>query len=170
MKKLLLVIGTIGLMAATQINAALISTNILASASSQTFLLTTNRAYVYSVTLSGAYNTLLSLYDCDSVAAPYYGTNYTTTSNLVSVTQYTTNIASSYVGSNGYTNWTTNSGVFTLYSTNSALTTNALSPLLSFPVAANTFEVFNADALFVRGITAIVPTNVSVVITYRTAQ
>lgn len=169
MKKIILS-TVLGLIAGVQAYAAVFSTNITASASSPAFLLFTNRASVYNVILTGGYNTLVNMYDCDSVAAPYNGTNYTVTSNLVTVSSFTTNIVSSYVGSNGYTNWTTNTGLFTYSTTNSSLQTNALTPLLSFPVAANTFETFNTDALFTRGLVIQVPTNVTVTVYYRSAQ
>lgn len=170
MKKFILSLGLVLGLCAVSAQAAVFSTNITASAANATFLLFTNRASIYNVILTGPYNALVNMYDCDSVTAPYYGTNYTLNSNLVTVSSFATNIVGTFVGSNGYTNYSTNTGIYTYNTTNTLLQTNALTPLLSFPVAANTFETFNTDALFTRGLTVIVTTNVTITVYYRSAQ
>lgn len=165
MKKLLI----IGLLAASTYiaGAATLATNLAASG---VYLLSTNRASVYSVEITSQSPTMLSFYDCDFVGAPIYGTN-TTNGAWVSRNTYATNYVSSFVGYNGYTNWYTNAGVWTLTTTNSA-TTNQLPVMFSAVTAGNTYAVYNVDALFARGITVLGNpcTNVSVVINYRSAQ
>jgi hypothetical protein len=132
------------------------------------YLLSTNRASVYSFEITSTYPAVVTLYDCDSIAAPFYGTNYTNAAFTVRTT-YPTNYVTSYVGTTGYTNWYTNAGVMTLTTTNAA-NTNALPSLASFVVAGGTYAVYNVDALFARGICATITTNASMVINYRSAQ
>jgi hypothetical protein len=165
MKKLLSIAVLIGLTVAA--NAAVFSTNIVATASTN-ILLTTSRASVYSVELTSPASTMIELFDCDSVAAPYNGTN-STNASYVSRTTYATNIATSYVGANGYTNWYTNSGLWTVTTTNAA-STNALTPQLTFVAQANTVGSYSTDALFTRGICVRCTTNVTLVINYKSAQ
>lgn len=163
-KKTLIVAALI--FASTVSHAAVFSTNI---ANPGTFLLFTNRASVYNIEITCTANALVNFYDCDSLAAPFFGTNYTNAS-YVSRTTYSTNYVTSFVGYNGFTNWYTNAGVWTLTSTNAA-NTNALTPAFSVSSAANTYTTVNTDAVFARGVSVVVTgTNVSLVVNYRSAQ
>lgn len=132
-------------------------------------LATTNRASVYQVTLTSSDNTTVKLFDSDSTAAPYYGTNYVNAAYTTRTT-YPTNYVTSFVGYNGVTNWSTNAGIWTLTITNAA-NTNALTPKVVAVCAGNTYVVQDVDALFVRGIYVLsTSTNSSVVISYRSAN
>lgn len=152
-------------------SAAVVTGQILDNAAMRnTIILTTNRGSAYSIEITASANALVNFYDIDVTNAPYYGTNYVN-SSFVSRTTYPTNYVYSFVGSNGYTNWYTNQGVFTLNVTNAA-NTNALSPIFSAVVAGNTYATYSVDNLFVRGLVAVAPTgtNVSIVVNYRMAQ
>ena len=162
MKKLLFVIAGIVLLGTLSAQAAQITTNVT---SAQTVVLSTNRASVYSVEISSDRLVTVELFDQDSVAAPYYGTNYTTSAYPYR-TSYATNYVTSYVGQNGWTNWYTNAGIWTLTLTNAAAT-NALSAAFSAGVSANTYVVYNTDLLFVNGVTLRVNTNANVILNYR---
>src|ERR1043166_2339147 len=131
-------------------NAAVLATNVTTGG---TFLLSTNRASIYQVELTSTASCRVDLFDSDSLADPYFGTNYVTT----------------YIGSNGFTNTVTNVGLWTLTLTNAA-NTNALPTLGSFVVGANTYAVYNVDELHARGVTFRSSTNVNLVLSYRTAQ
>lgn len=153
------------------IEGAIISTNTGGGASTGgngTFLLSTNRASVYQVEITSPYSAYVQLFDMDTLASPFYGTNYTNAAYVVN-SSYATNYAYSFVGNNGYTNWYTNQGQWYITTTNSN-GTNALSPLAAFVVGANAYAVYQVDALFNRGITLLANTNVSIVINYRSAK
>ena len=160
MKKLLLALTIVGLASVSY--AAQITTNIVTKG---TYLLSTSRASVYSLTLTSDKSTLVELFDADSVADPYFGTNYVNAAYTYR-TSYATNYVTSYVGQNGWTNWYTNAGIWTVTLTNAA-NTNALSPLISGVVGANTYVTYDVDAVFANGVVARASTNVSVVINYR---
>lgn len=166
MNNLFKTICSAALFATVSIHAAILSTNL---PSNGVFLLSTNRASVYSVELTAAANAQVWLFDSDSLAAPFYGTNYTNDVYTNRIT-YSTNYVTSFVGYNGYTNWYTNQGVWTLSVSNRA-NTNQLSPLFSAVVAGATYAVYNTDALFARGVAvAVTGTNVAIVVNYRSAQ
>lgn len=154
----------VGLIAAIgSADAAVISTNLV---SNGVFNLYSSRASVYSVELSSSANAVVDLYDSTIVAAPQYGTNYTNAQWVGRLT-YATNYVYSFVGYNGFTNWYTNAGVWTINVTNAA-NTNVLPVMFGGVVAGGTYAVYTADALFANGITArVVGTNVAIVISYR---
>lgn len=164
MKKLILsLIGVCALLQSVQ------GAQIVVNATTNGFyLLSTNRASVYSLTVISQYPAVISLYDCDTIAAPLFGTNYT---NLAYSSRTFTNgpIVSSYIGSNGYTNWYTNAGIYTITNTVVA-NTNMLPIMASVAVGGGFAETYTVDALFTRGITATITTNASMVINYRSAQ
>lgn len=161
--KFLFIIALIGLTYSAH------SAQIVVNATTNGFyLLSTNRASVYSVEVTSANPAVITLYDCDSVAAPFFGTNYTNAA-YTSRIAYSTNLVTSYVGTTGFTNWYTNAGLFTLTTTNAA-NTNALPSMAAFVVSGGTYAVYNIDALFARGICATITTNASMVINYRSAQ
>jgi len=153
----------VGLLAALSVDAATIATNLSANG---TYLLSTTRASVYSVEVTSSGTALLNFYDCSSLAVPFYGTNYTNDVYTNRVT-YPTNYVYSFVGNNGFTNWYTNVGVWTLSVSNRA-NTNHLPAMFSAVVAGGTYAVYNTDALFANGITVeCTGTNVAVVVNYR---
>jgi len=151
---------------------ALVVTGTIADATfpENTVILTTNRVNAYSVELTATANALVNFYDIDVTNAPYYGTNYVNAS-YVSRTSYTTNLVTSFVGYNGYTNWYTNQGIFTLTVTNAA-NTNALAPLFSAAIGPNVLTTYSVDALFARGLVAVATkgTNINIVVNYRSGQ
>lgn len=168
MKKLILTLGLaiIGFSTFAQIPLSFVgSTNGF-------YLISTNRASVYQMTLSVP--TALTgpvqvvLYDCDSIAAPFFGTNYTNAAYSNYIT-YSTTMVSSYVGTTGVTNWYTNVGLFSLMVSNKP-NTNVLPPIAAFSIGAGATIVYNVDALFVRGICASISSNVTGVINYRTGR
>lgn len=147
-------------------NAAVLSTNVT---SAGVHLLSTNRASIYQVSLTATTAALVDMYDSDTLAAPYYGTNYVTGAYPYRST-YSTNYVTTYIGSNGYTNTVTNVGLWTISVTNAAAT-NALPKLGSFVVGANTYVVYDVDQLHARGITFYTSgTNVNISVLYRTGQ
>jgi hypothetical protein len=170
MKKILLIAGMLALVA-LQSYGAIIATNLTGGSPAQ--VLSTNRASIASVEISSVNNARVDLYDSDGTGTSTNGF-YQITNQIIPVLSYrisyTTNLVTSYVGSNGYTNWYTNSGVFSLNITNSTPVTNTLSPLLSFVVSPNTYAVYNVDALFARGISSLANSNATIVINYRSAQ
>ena len=107
---------------------------------------------------------LVSLYDSYNTAAPYYGTNYVT-SSYVSRAGYATNYVTSYVGYNGYTNWYTNAGYWT-YTVTNAAATNALSPQGLYPVISGVISTYNTPASFQQGVVALATTNTTAIIYY----
>lgn len=147
-------------------NAAILSTNYVGT--NAVALLSTNRASVYSIGLVATNAGTISIYDCDNIAVPLYGTNYTNGA-WISRTSYATNLVTSYVGTTGFTNWYTNVGLFTATITNAAAT-NALSPLVVLPFGANQAVTYQIDALFARGVTILPSANVGIDIYYNRAQ
>ena len=151
--------------------ALVVTGNILDNgAMRNTIIITTNRASAYSVEVTASANSVVSFYDIDVTNAPYYGTNYVNSAYASRIT-YPTNYVYSFVGYNGYTNWYTNQGIFTLTVTNAA-NTNALNPLFTAVVAGNSYATYSVDALFTRGIVAVASsgTNIAIVINYRSGQ
>lgn len=165
MKKLLL---TIGLCAAATFSTFAqfpIATNTTLGG---VHLLSTNRASIYSIELTSDKSVTVSLFDQDTLDAPYYGTNSVNAAYTISL-RYPTNYVTSYIGQNGITNWYTNAGIYT-YSSPVAANTNALTPGGVFVVGAGTYAVYNTDLLFTRGIVMVSTTNVSAVVNYRSGQ
>lgn len=166
MKKLLLVVvAALGLTSASY-GATLAFT--LTSTNLQTFVLSSNTVpkNVYSVELTATYPVTVQLFDNNDIrAVASYGTNYVTAAYPYTST-YATNYVTSFVGYNGYTNWSTNVGVWSITLTNAA-TTNSLPASATFTVAGGTYAVYNTDLIFNRGIVARCTTNVSININYR---
>lgn len=172
MIKKLLALSMLVSLTTTDIKADVLTGTILdTGAIRNTILITTNRASVYSIEITATANAVVKFYDIDATNDPYWGTNYVN-SSYVSRNTYASNaIVSSFVGYNGYTNWYTNTGVYTVQTTNAA-NTNALQPMFAAVVAGNTYATYSVDALFVRGIAAVATsgTNVSIVINYRSGR
>lgn len=155
----------VGLAFASLSEAAVISTNVTTGG---VFRLLNDRASVYSVIVSSDKACVVELFDQNSIVDPQWGTNYVSGLYLGRA-QYATNYVTSYVGYNGFTNWYTNSGLWSYTITNAAAT-NALSPMGVFPVSANLAMVNTTDMLFVRGIVMRTSTNATVVINYRSGE
>lgn len=133
------------------------------------YLLSTNRASAYQVGIvAGSQPVTVSLYDCDMITDPFLGTKYTNAAYVIRTT-IASNYVTSFVGYNGYTNWYTNVGIATLTTTNAA-NTNNLPAIWSGGAPANSYVTIGIDALFVRGITAVVNTNATVSVDYRPAR
>ena len=163
-RKIMLVVGLLAMLSITA-KAAVFSTNL---PSNGVYLLMTNRASVYSVEVTSSGSATLNFYDCASLAAPLYGTNYTN-AQWVGRSTYATNYVYSFIGNNGFTNWYTNAGVWTVNVTNAA-NTNVLPVMFGAVVAGGTYAVYNADALFAQGVSVgCTGTNVSIVVNYRSA-
>lgn len=168
MKKFLLLICLTAVVVAA--NAQLqVATNMTSVLAGPARLLLNDRASVYNVVVTAPDdNVTVLFYDQNTVAAPYYGSNYVT-SAYVSYTAYPSNIVTSYVGFNGVTNWYTNSYSFTLATTNAAAT-NAMSAVLTVPVSRGLSSTITTDALFTRGIVVRATTNANIVVNYRSGQ
>ena len=113
-------------------------------------LVTPNRVTITSMQLLSTNTQIVRLFDANDTNPPGYGTNGVTAA-YATRTSYPTNYVTFYIGNNGYTNWYTNAGLWTVTVTNAAAT-NALSPMLSAGVAANGTTTIAADALFVNGV------------------
>lgn len=165
MKKILALLAGLAFCSIVTVNADELT---LTTTTNSVYLITTNRANVYQVDISSDKQVSFQLFDCDSLADPYFGTNYVNAAYVYRIS-YPSNIATSFVGNNGYTNWYTNSVMYMAKLTNSA-STNALTPLISGSCAANGHVTYNVDALFIRGISAAVTTNAAIVLEYRSSQ
>lgn len=170
MKKILVIVAL--LFSVTLVNAASVwSTNILAGANNymtNAFTLLSGRANVSQVTLyttvsSGA---TVKLVDTAEWGAPTYGYFYTNAA-FVTRSGYATNITNYYIGSNGYTNTNVFTGYYTYNVTNAAGTTNYTLPALgTFVVQPNIATTVPVDLIFSKGVSALVSTNVSIILYY----
>ena len=153
--------AVLGIAFALSAQAAIMTLN---TTTNNVYLLSTNGVDVQSIAVSSAYSASVELFDLDTLAAPYYGTNKVT-SAYATRTSFPTNYVTSYVGFTGYTNWYTNAGRWTLVTTNAAAT-NSLVPLSAFAIGAN--QVANSDdpVTFAKGITVRANTNTTIVIYY----
>lgn len=146
MKKFILSLALLAFVAYVA-KAEVYSTNYIGTG---VHLAISSRANVMGITVSSTNNVALDFFDNSVITAQPYGTNYVTAS-YISSAGYTTNIVTSYVGINGFTNWYTNTGYFT-YSVTNAAGTNRLVPTLSMVNGANMVTSQAADALFTRGV------------------
>lgn len=145
------------------------STNITATAASTAFLLIPNRAVIKQIMLTGgAGASTLLFYDQNTLAAPYYGTNWYWSAYATNFT-YATNYVTTFIGYNGVTNYTTNAGVWTISVTNAA-GTNLLPVVTAAVVNANQTAVYTPTPppVFAKGVVLTVFTNVGVTIFYTT--
>lgn len=163
--KTLSVLVMVGLVLTGSIRAAILSTNV---ANATPVLLSTNRAGIYGIELTSDKAVTVKFYDTGTTNEPYFGTNYVTAAYQSRI-QYKTNFASSYIGQNGFTNWYTNVGLFTLNVTNAAAT-NQLNPGFVAVVGANQAVVYPVDLLFEQGVVVQATTNVSISVLYRDAK
>jgi hypothetical protein len=167
MKRLILLLSLAGLMLNANAQTT-VSTNITGGAA--VYLVSTNRVNAYAFEVAATNQVTVTFYDNDdnssvpsAASTPgYFGTNIVTAA-YISKVQYLTNIATSYINTSGYTNWYTNSMLWTVTSTNAAAT-NSLPVALSIPVSANETRVVTAPVNFVRGVLARVTGNASITI------
>lgn len=169
MKKLLIRIAMLAV-GASAVAQQVYTTNITAGAGLH--LISTNRMKVYSIEVSSTNAFNYRFYDTDnttvtptSSATGWWGTNFVS-GQQISRTTYLTNIASSYVGYNGFTNWYTNAGLYTLTTTN-AQATNAMSPSVAISTGGAETRVTYVDAIFTRGVAVQTSGNGSITIYYR---
>lgn len=149
------------------VNAATISTNIVTPGA---YVLSTNRASIYQIELLSPNAATVRLYDSNGNGTYFYNiTNYITAAYTNRIS-YTTNVTSSYVGSNGYTNWYTNAGLWSLSVSNVAAT-NAMSPRFVGVVPANLYNTYTVDILCPHGVAVYTTaSNTTVNVSYRTGQ
>lgn len=128
----------------------------------------TNNVEVVQVNLftgSGVNSSLVSFFDCNTTNAPYYGSNYVTSTSYTNRIGYTTNVVTSYVGYNGYTNYYTNS--YYWYAANGvAASTNALAPQGVLYAVSGTVGTYNNIMMFNQGVSIFSSSNVTAVIYY----
>ena len=161
MKKLILFALMFGMVAS--VSGATISTNILVGKG--TYLLKVGRADVDSIQLTSTNAYLARFYDQSTLAAPYYGTNYVT-AEYSGRSTYATNYVTTWTNSTGVINYATNSGVWTVTTTVEAAT-NGLPAIVEANTVANAVSIYDVDAIFTKGIVAVVDGNVNITVTYK---
>lgn len=125
----------------------------------------TNNVTVIGITLTtSATASLVSFYDCPSLADPIRGTNYLT-SSYISRAGFSTNYVTSYVGYNGYTNFYTNQGFWT-YNVTNAAATNVLAPQAALFANNTTIASYNNSVSFQQGVSILAQSNTTVVLYY----
>lgn len=138
------------------------------SGTTNVFQITTNRVNVTQIMLSSTATGVAQFYNSDNTNAPFFGMYYTNAPYWTRL-HYPSNVVTSFVGQNGFTNWYTNAYEYYYFSTNGA-NTNELSPLAALAFTANIPAVINIDMLCERGLTLRTTTNVSYVIYYNSGQ
>lgn len=136
-----------------------------ASCTGSPLILSSNNIIITSITILSTNFATVRFYDTVLTNAPYFGTNYTTAA-YVSPLAYATNIVTSFVGYNGYTNFYTNSGWATVLVTN-GITTNALPAQGSFATIPNVVASYDAQMTFSSGATVYCSTNAQIIYYYR---
>lgn len=106
-------------------------------------------------------------YDESTMTAPYYGTNTVLASYVSASSSITTNVSGPFIGSNGYTNYTTNIVLSTTYTTNSAAT-NEATKVYSAYIPPSTYVNVDTDIVLRKGfvVYALPATNLSVQVIY----
>ena len=171
MKKLLVLIAMVGLSVSAMAQSAVLSTNISNGAGYH--LISTNRLKVYSieVTTTNAYN--FRFWDNDNTlhttnVTGFWGTNFINGS-YISRSTYPTTYVNSYVGYNGYTNWYTNAGIWSVTVTNTQAT-NPVAPLFTIATSGAETRVNYVDAIFTRGMLVQSTGNGAITVYYRVDQ
>jgi hypothetical protein len=170
MKKLLTILSLAALVVSANAQN-IISTNI--TGGSGTYVITTSRAKVYAIEATTTNAVSTTFFDNDNAnnvptaanTPGYFGTNVVTGA-YISKSTYATNIASSFTNMTGYVVWSTNIGLWTVTTTNSAAT-NSLPVSAIVTTAGAETRVNYVDATFVRGIVARPNGNVNLTIYYR---
>lgn len=141
------------------------STNILTG--QQAYILLSTNCSVYSIQLLSAINPVtVDFYDSAQITAPAFGTNYTNAA-FVSTVSYASNaVVTANIGATGFTNYLTNSGIYTLLVTNAAAT-NVLPKMVSLAVGANLSIQSDVDITFARGVSVRPTTNVTIILGYK---
>lgn len=154
MKKLFLLIGILSLSLVANAQN-LISTNILAGAGLH--LISTNRIKVYSIEVSSTNSFNYRFFDNDNTdnvptasTTGWWGTNFVSGA-ITTRTTYPTNYVVTFTNYNGYVNYKTNVGLWTL-TTSVAQATNAASPLAVVATGGAETRVSYVNALFTRGV------------------
>jgi hypothetical protein len=154
MKKFITALLAVGL-SVSAFGQGLLSTNITASG---VHLLTTNRIKVYQIEVATTNAQTFRFYDNDNttstgagLATPgFHGTNVVTGATYSRI-MYPTNYASSFVSQSGFTNWYTNSGIYSLLVTNTQAT-NVLAASTVIATGGAETRLVGVDALFTRGV------------------
>lgn len=169
MKKLLILIAMLGISFGA---VAQQTASVTITGGAGTYLISTNRLKVYSIESSTTNAMTFKLWDNDnttnvptSADTGFWGTNFVNGA-YISRSSYLTNIATSYVNPLGYTNWYTNSGLWTVTTTNAA-TTNAMNPMLTVSHGAAETRVTYADLIFTRGAIVTTTGNGTITLYYR---
>lgn len=168
MKKLYILIASLTLIVSAQAQLML-STNITAGAGLH--LLSLSRAKVYSIEVSSTNAYTYRFYDNDNaILTPYatngfYGTNFVNGA-YISRSTYATNLLSQFTNYNGFINYNTNVGLYTLTTTNAA-TTNAMPFLANITTGGAETRVSYVDALFNRGVLIHSTGNGNITVYYR---
>lgn len=125
----------------------------------------TNNVTVVGITLTtSSLSSLITFYDCNTIAAPQLGTNYVTQS-YTSRAGFATNFVTTFVGYNGVTNWYTNQGYWTYNITNAA-STNTLPPQASLFANNTTIASYNNNVSFQQGVSILATSNATAIIYY----
>lgn len=125
----------------------------------------TNNVTVVGITLiTAATSSLVQFYDCPTLADPIKGTNYVTQAYFSRV-GFPTNYVTSFVGYNGYTNWYTNQGYWTI-SVSNAPATNVLAPQASLFANNTTIASYNNSVSFQQGVSILASSNTTAIIYY----
>lgn len=128
--------------------------------------LITNNVVITGIQIISTNSTFVNFYDCGSTNLPYSGTNYVTAAYAYPAS-LTTNLVTSFVGYNGYTNYYTNANVNFTYTTTNAAATNALAPLGSYAAVSGVLCSYDANMLFSAGISVYCPNTVTLIYYYR---
>jgi len=136
------------------------------------YLILTNRAKVYSVETASTNAAAFRLWDNDNTnnvpnftGNGWAGTNYVNGS-YISRSTFQTNYTSSYTTAVGLVSLYTNTGLWSVTSTNSAAT-NAVSPLVTVANGTAETRVTYVDALFTRGVIVHATGNGTITLYYR---
>lgn len=128
--------------------------------------LITNNIVITGLQIISTNSTFVSFYDCGTTNLPYSGTNYVT-SAYAFPTSITTNLVTSFVGYNGYTNYYTNANVNFTYTATNAAATNALAPLGTYAAVSGVLCSYDANMLFGAGVSVYCPNTVTLIYYYR---
>lgn len=166
MKKLILALF-IALSVSLSANAieTVLSTNLSVGLQAYRLLSATN-VVVKKVIITSDKAASVELFDCNQVTIPAYGTNYTNAA-FQTRASYASNVVTENIGATGYTNYLTNTYIYSLFVTNAA-NTNRLPAIISSAVAANGTTEIDTDAVFAKGLTVLPSTNVTIILYYKT--
>lgn len=153
MKKLLLLalalVSTVSAFAQNSVSSTLVN-------GATTYLISTNRLRVYSIETTTTNAVTFKIWDNDNTnnvptaaTAGWWGTNFVN-GQYISRATYATNLATSYVSPVGFTNWYTNSGIWSVTTTNAA-GTNATVAMATVANGGAETRVTYANLILTRG-------------------